>query len=264
VSKSGSPFSTPAQSTAPSLSLVIPAYNEARTISQTLASAWEYLSTQTYPFEILVVDDGSADNTHALAEQFARAHPDVRVCTIPHAGKAAALRRGLARATGDLVVFTDADLATPLAYLEEFRRRAENGCDIVIGSREGPTAQRIGEPVYRHVMGRIFNLLVRVLLLRDIHDTQCGFKLFRRPVIDLLLNKARLYATPGESIAGARVTAFDVELLVVARRHGFRICAVPVVWTYGTHSKVNPVRDTLNNLVDMLRVKANDLRGHYR
>jgi glycosyltransferase involved in cell wall biosynthesis len=264
VSNRETPSSAPVGSDAPSLSLIIPAYNEARAICQTLASAWDYLSAQTYPFEVLLIDDGSTDATRALAARFAETHSKVRIYSIPHAGKAAALRKGLVEATGDVVVFTDADLATPLAYIEEFRDRAENGCDIVIGSREGPTAQRIGEPAYRHVMGRIFNLLVRALLLRDIHDTQCGFKLFRRPAVDVLLNKTRLYATPGTPVSGARVTAFDVELLVVARRHGFNICVVPVVWTYGSNSKVNPVRDTLNNLFDVLRVKANDLRGRYR
>jgi glycosyltransferase involved in cell wall biosynthesis len=257
-------MSAPVGSDAPSLSLIIPAYNEARTICQTLTAVWDYLSAQAYPFDVLLVDDGSTDDTRALAERFAETHPQVRVYSIPHAGKAVALRQGLTEATGDLVVFTDADLATPLPYIEEFRDRARTGCDIVIGSREGPTAQRIGEPAYRHVMGRIFNLLVRALLLRDIHDTQCGFKLFRRPVVEVLLHKTRLYSTPGTSVSGARVTAFDVEMLVVARRHGFNICVVPVVWTYGSNSKVNPVRDTLNNLFDVLHVKANDLRGRYR
>ncbi|HET8523229.1 MAG TPA: dolichyl-phosphate beta-glucosyltransferase [Thermomicrobiales bacterium] len=258
------PISAPVGSGAPSLSLIIPAYNEARTICQTLSAAWDYLSAQAYPFDVLLIDDGSNDNTLALARRFAEDHPQVQIYSIPHAGKAAALRKGLAEATGDFVVFTDADLATPLTYIEEFRERAANGCDLVIGSREGPTAERIGEPAYRHVMGRVFNLLVRALLLRDIDDTQCGFKLFRRPVVDVLLRNTRLYASPGASVSGARVTAFDVELLVVARRHDFTICSVPVVWTYGTNSKVNPVRDTLNNLLDVLRVKANDLRGRYR
>jgi glycosyltransferase involved in cell wall biosynthesis len=264
VSNRETPSLAPVESDAPSLSLIIPAYNEARTICQTLTAAWDYLSAQTYSFDVLVIDDGSADDTRALATRFAETHPKVRVYSIPHAGKAAALRTGLTEATGDYVVFTDADLATPLTYIEEFRDRAENGCDIVIGSREGPAAKRIGEPAYRHVMGRVFNLLVRALLIRDIHDTQCGFKLFRRPMVDVLLNKTRLYSTPGASVTGARVTAFDVELLVAARRHGFQICSVPVVWTYGSNSKVNPVRDTLNNLSDVLRVKANDLRGRYR
>ncbi len=247
----------------PSLSLVIPAYNESAVIHGTLTDAWSYLSRESYDFELILVDDGSNDPTRAIAKAFAATHDRVSVVSIPHGGKAAALRAGMSMATGDLIAFTDADLATPLHYLATFRAAIGNGAGVVIGSREGAGARRIGEPLYRHVMGRAFNMLVRLLVLPGVQDTQCGFKLFTRSALDAVLDGARLYATAGERVTGARVTAFDVELLVVVRRRGFPIHSVPVVWTYGPRSKVNPVRDTWFNLRDVVRIKLNDLSGQY-
>ncbi len=248
----------------PSLSLVIPAYNEALRIRSTLQTAWEYLERQPYSSELLLIDDGSRDATATLARDFAASRPGIRVLTIPHGGKAAAVRAGMLAARGDLIAFSDADLATPLEYLETFRESALNGAAVVIGSREGVGARRIGEPAYRHLMGRVFNLFVRLLVLPGVQDTQCGFKLFRREAAQQILSRARLYASPDDPVLGPRVTAFDVELLVIARRLGYRIESVPVVWTYGTQSKVNPVSDTITNVWDVLRVKWNDLRGRYR
>lgn len=246
------------------LSLVIPAYNEARRLGDALAAAVVYFAEQPYSAELLVVDDGSSDETAAIAARIAATKPMIRVIKIPHGGKAAALRAGMGAAIGELIAFSDADLATPLSYLNALWAAVEGGCDVAIGSREGIGARRVGEPAYRHLMGRVFNGLVRLLVLPGIQDTQCGFKLFRRPAAREILDRARLYATPGQVVTGPRVTAFDVELLVVARRLGYRICPVPVVWTYGEQSKVNPARDTLNNVLDLLRVRLNDWRGRYR
>ncbi len=247
----------------PSLSLIVPAYNEAARIGSTLAEAIAYLASQRYQSELIVVDDGSVDGTAEIARQVLAAHPTARVLSIPHGGKAAALRAGMLAATMEQVAFTDADLATPLSYLAELRAAVDRGCDVAIGSREGVGARRVGEPVYRHLMGRVFNRLVQLLLLPRIDDTQCGFKLLRREAARQILRRARLYAEPGAAIAGPRVTAFDVELLVVARRLGYQICPVPVVWTYGTQSKVQPARDTWNNLRDVLLVRVNAWRGRY-
>lgn len=248
----------------PSLSLVIPAYNEAHRIEATLRQASDYLLVQNYNSELILVDDGSDDDTAAIATAFAETHPFVRVLTIPHGGKAAAVRAGMLSAIFDQIAFSDADLATPLSHLEDLRAAAANGCEVVIGSREGHGANRVGEPGYRHLMGRCFNLVVRLVALPGIDDTQCGFKLFQRTAADEIMRRARLYVAPGQQIRGPRVTAFDVELLVIARRLGYRICTVPVNWTYGTHSKVNPARDTWHNLRDVIRVRISDLRGEYR
>jgi glycosyltransferase involved in cell wall biosynthesis len=246
------------------LSLIIPAYDEARRIAQTLADAHAYLADRPFPTELILVDDGSDDETAAIAQAFTASHPNTRVLSILHGGKAAAVRAGMLAASGAQIAFCDADLATPLTYLADLQRALDRGCDLAIGSREGIGAQRIGEPSYRHVMGRVFNGLVRLLVLPGIQDTQCGFKLFRREVARAILDRARLYAEPGARISGPRVTAFDVELLVIARRLGYQICAIPVIWSYGEQTKVNPARDTWHNFVEVLRVRLNDWRGLYR
>jgi dolichyl-phosphate beta-glucosyltransferase len=248
---------------AASLSLVIPAYNEARRIAETLQTATAFFAAQPYDAEIVLVDDGSADGTADIARAYEGPESPVRVVAIAHGGKAAALRAGIGAATKELVAFSDADLATPLTFLDDLRAALDAGCDVAIGSREGVGAQRLGEPPYRHLMGRVFNGLVRLLLLPGIQDTQCGFKLFRREAARRILARARLYADPSEVVRGPRVTAFDVELLVVARRLGYKICPVPVVWTYGTRSKVHPARDTWQNVRDVLQVRINAWRGRY-
>jgi dolichyl-phosphate beta-glucosyltransferase len=248
--------------TAIQLSLIIPAYNESARLSSTLDAAWSFLERRGNEFELILVDDGSTDDTAAIARRFANQHFNVSVITIRHAGKAAAVRAGLKSAGGDFVAFADADLATPLIYLDEFVRIARDAADVVIGSREGVGSRRIGEPWYRHAMGRIFNRLVQTLVLPGIEDTQCGFKLFRSDAVERILPLMRLYRDTS-AITGPRVTAFDVEILTIARNQGLQIKVVPVVWTYGTNSKVNPIRDTLNNALDILRVRVNLSRGRY-
>ena len=222
-----------------------------------------YLVGQDYTAEVLLVDDGSTDDTAASARSLVAQFPNLRVETVPHGGKAAAVLWGMEHADGDLILFADADLATPITYLAEFRSAAALGADVVIGSREGEAASRIGEPEFRHLMGRGFNALVRLLLLPGIHDTQCGFKLFTAEARDAILPRLRLYRGNDGEIVAPKVTAFDVELLVVARRLGLEIAILPVTWTYGEQSKVNPIGDTFTNFSDVAHVKWNDLRGRY-
>ncbi len=247
----------------PSLSLVIPAYNEAARIHATLQAVVAWMEEQPFAVELVVVDDGSDDTTAEVAETALEAVASGQVIRISHGGKAVAVRAGMLAATGDQIGFSDADLATPLVFLADLRAVLAAGCDIAIGSREGPGASRIGEPSYRHVMGRIFNGLVRLLLVPGVHDTQCGFKLFRTDVARDLLSRSRLYCDDGAGLSGPRVTAFDVELLAIARLRGYRVCPVPVVWTYGQGSKVRPARDTWHNLRDVLEVWTGVRRGRY-
>lgn len=245
------------------ISLVIPAFNEAGRVWSTLSTAADVLNDLGEPWELLLIDDGSTDGTSDIAGIFAAEHPVVRVERLPHRGKASAVAHGMKLASGKLVAFSDADLATPLNYLKPFIARSRAGADIVIASREGLDANRIGEPAYRHIMGRVFNHLVQWLLLPGIEDTQCGFKLFTQEAAQELTRRSLLYQGQQE-VTGARVTAFDVEMLVIARRLGYRIDSIPVDWMYGAHSKVNPVRDSLQNGRDLLRIKWNDLRGRYQ
>jgi dolichyl-phosphate beta-glucosyltransferase len=251
------------QQAEPSLSLIIPAYNEATRIAGTIREAVAWLSGQSFDTELIVVDDGSDDATADLADRALSQLGRGQVLRIPHGGKAAAVRAGMLAATCEQIAFSDADLATPLPYLAELRDALAGGCDIAIGSREGVGARRLGEPSYRHLMGRVFNGLVRLLLVPGVHDTQCGFKLFRAEVARDLLLRSRLYREGGQVISGPRVTAFDVELLTIARLNGYRICPIPVVWRYGEGSKVRPARDTWHNVRDVLQVWISAKRGRY-
>jgi dolichyl-phosphate beta-glucosyltransferase len=247
----------------PSLSLVIPAYNEAARIEATMDVVVAWKQEQPFPVELIVVDDGSDDATADLAERALRNVAGARVIRIAHGGKAAAVRAGMLAASGAQIAFSDADLATPLSYLTALRSELAKGSDIAIGSREGAGARRLGEPAYRHVMGRVFNGMVRLLLVPGIHDTQCGFKLFRAEVAHDLLQRSRLYRDHRGSVAGPRVTAFDVELLAIARLRGYHVCPVPVVWSYGRGSKVRPARDTWHNVRDVVTVWIGTKRGRY-
>lgn len=249
-----------ANTTTRSISVVIPVFNEARRIASTLAQVWRYFESSDA--EILIVDDGSTDNTVQLARDFAKDRPRIRVLAEKHRGKAATVLTGLEQSVGELVVFMDADLATPLETWERCVQAIQDGASVAIASREGVGADRVAEPWYRHVMGRIFNGLVRLLLLPGIHDTQCGFKVFSRAALADILPRQRLYENARE-VRSARVTAFDVELLYIAKKYDHSIAVIPITWQYGDHSKVNPVTDTIQNVLDVLKVKWNDLRGRY-
>lgn len=248
----------------PTQTVIIPAYNESFRIASSLRVVLDYLADQEYESNVLLMDDGSTDDTAVVARSLIPEHPTLTVHTIPHGGKAAAVLRGMEIATGDYILFADADLATPISYLGEFREAISQGADVAIGSREGETASRIGEPEFRHLMGRGFNALIRVLVLPGIHDTQCGFKMFTASARDKILPRLRLYREQGGEMTSPKVTAFDVELLVVAKRLGLEIAIVPVTWTYGEQSKVSPIGDTVTNFSDVAHVKWNDLRGRYR
>lgn len=255
--------STAADEEQPYLSLIIPAYNESARLGSTLRAINAYLSSQPYTWEVIVVDDGSTDDTLAIARAVARQCPCVTVVTNPHRGKAYTVRSGIGRGRGRIIGFTDADLATPIETLEKVLPRFAEGYDVVIGSREGQGAVRQDEPFYRHLMGRVFNALVQLLALPGIQDSQCGFKILRGPVAHELFGALLLYGEDAHPPSGPAVTAFDVELLYLARRRGYRIATVPVAWQYVADSKVDPVRDAFRNFRDVVLVRYNALRGRY-
>jgi glycosyltransferase involved in cell wall biosynthesis len=244
------------------VSVVIPVYNEQDRIADALTAIWSYFTELGTDTEIIVADDGSTDNTTVIAAAYASSHPGIRVLSLKHGGKAKAVLAGLHAARHPIAGFMDVDLATPLATWEACQNALANGYDIAIASREGSGAERVGEPAYRHVMGRVFNGLVKLLILPGIDDTQCGFKFFTRHALDIILPRCQLY-TEHDVSAGPRVTAFDVELLYIARKHGLRTAVVPITWHYGAKSKVNPVRDTIRNFRDVLAVRMNGWRGKY-
>ena len=168
---------------------------------------------------------------------------------------------GCSRRAARGCLFTDADLAVPIEETARFLHSLDDDYGVVIGSREGVGASREGEPAFRHVMGRVFNRLVQLLAVPGINDTQCGFKLFRADAVAAIMPRLRLYGADAPEVRGARVTGFDVEVLVIARRQGFRIREEPVRWRYGVQSKVRPLADTFWNLRDVLRVRLNDCEG---
>jgi glycosyltransferase involved in cell wall biosynthesis len=244
------------------VSIVIPVYNESSRLGSSLASLAAFLDEEGVAAEVIVADDGSTDATARIAREHACAFRALRLLDLPHGGKARAVLAGLDAARSPVVGFMDADLATPLPTLVAVMDCIAAGADVVIGSREGEGSHRIGEPGYRHVMGRVFNWLVRILLLDGIDDTQCGFKFMTRDARDRILPLVRLYRD-GTPTTQPRVTAFDVELLYIARRLQMRIEVLPVTWSYGNSSKVNPIRDTLQNLRDVMQVWLNGRRGAY-
>jgi glycosyltransferase involved in cell wall biosynthesis len=242
------------------LSIVVPAYNEAGRIGASVRAIDAWARASGTPIELIVVDDGSGDGT--ADEAFAAGC--CRVVRNPHRGKAFAVRTGVRAATAPAVLFTDADLAVPIEEATRFLRILRDGHPVVIASREGAGACRIGEPWHRHAMGRVFNAIVRALAVPGIQDTQCGFKLFDRVAALRLFESSRLYADDAAgSVRGAAVTAFDVEILFLARRFGYRIAEVPVEWRHGEDSKVRPLPDSLRNLGDVLAVRWSALRGLY-
>lgn len=234
------------------LSIVIPAYNEAGRLPGTLERALAYLDRRSLNFEILAVDDGSADRTAELVEALTCRDGRVRLLRQPHRGKGAAVRAGALAARGAVVLFTDADLSHPVEELTRLPTLLD-GARVVIASRELAGARRLEEPFYRHLMGRAFNLLVQMLAVPGIQDTQCGLKCFDRAAAEALFSR--------QTIDGF---GFDVEILYLARKLGFRVREVGVTWRHVPASRVDPVRDTLRMIGDVVRVRLNDLRGRYR
>lgn len=250
--------------TRPALSLVIPAYEEAARIDDTLARVAEWLrDPPCSPVELILADDGSADATLARFHAFAATRAGVRVLALPHRGKGATVTSAILAAEGELVLFSDADLSVPLAQAGAFVRALEAGADVAIGSREVEGAQREREPSYRHLMGRAFNQLVRALIVPGIKDTQCGFKMFTRAAARAIFTRLRRHGSGAPAIRGPMVTAFDVEVLFLARRLGLRTVELPVPWVHGEDSKVRPLVDAIRMGRDVVLVKWSALRGHY-
>jgi len=234
------------------LSMVIPAYNEEARIELTLATVTGYLRRCPFSWEVLVVDDGSTDATAALVKKYIDGNPGVQLVGVTHGGKGWAVKNGMLRAQGQYRFLCDADLSMPIEQISRFLPPNGSSGDIVIGSREVPGARRIGEPWFRHLIGRVFNIFVRLLAVPGVQDTQCGFKCFRGQVAQELSTFQKL-----------RGFSFDAELLFLARKLNFSMVETPIDWYYRPHSKVRPLRDSFRMVVDLLGVRWNYLRGRY-
>lgn len=233
------------------LSVVVPAFNEERRIARTIAEIVAELDRLALDAELIVVDDGSTDRTASIVDAAARADARVILVRAEHAGKGSTVRRGMLSARGAWRFLADADLSMPMSELPRFLDAAARGVDILVGSREAKGARRVGEPWVRHAIGRVFNWMVKIVVLRGIDDTQCGFKLFSARAAETLFPLQRLDGF-----------GFDVEILFLARRAGFAIREIPVTWVWGRGSKVN-LASGARGFLDLVAVRWNQVRGVY-
>lgn len=244
------------------LTVILPSYNEMRNIrAGVLGKVYEYLKVQDYTWELILSDDGSTDGTTEALLDFAKGKKGVSVLQNKHGGKGPTVLNALSEANGDYSLFTDFDQATPLSEVEKLLDQVKRGFEIVIGSREIEGAQRQKEPIHRHIMGKGFNFFVQLLTIRGIKDTQCGFKLFSKKSLKLLLPKVVVYG--GRAQEGAYTGAFDVELLFIARKYKISIAEVPVNWKYVKTQRVDPIKDSVRMLFDLFRIRLADIQGKY-
>jgi dolichyl-phosphate beta-glucosyltransferase len=234
------------------LSLVIPAYNEQARLPYTLSEIEGYVCRAQIDCEVIVVDNGSQDATSAVVQQAAVRFGSLRLMRTDRRGKGLAVRTGVLTAQAEVVIFADADLSWSVEDLARFLALVDDGTPIVIGSREGYGARRIGEPFYRHIMGRVFNRVVQSLAVPGVEDSQCGFKALRHDAARDIFRRQRIDGF-----------GFDVEVLYLARRLGYPVRVVPLRWEHKQNSRVAPIRDTLLMLSDVLRVRLSAWRGVY-
>jgi dolichyl-phosphate beta-glucosyltransferase len=236
----------------PLISLIIPAYNEENRLPRALEQVFTFLEQQSFPFEVVVVENGSTDRTLEIANAFAAGKPNLLVIHEETKGKGIAVKRGVLAAHGEYRFLCDTDLSMPIEEILKFLPPQLNDFDVAIGSREAPGSIRYDEPSYRHWGGRMVNLLIRMLILPGFQDTQCGFKCFRAATTLPLFEQQTLFGW-----------SFDIELLYLARKRKLRIKEVPINWYFDPHSKVNAVRDALKMISDIFRIHLNALFGRY-
>ncbi len=246
------------------LSVVIPSYNEMANLQKGVLDKLEhYLSKQKYTWEAIIVDDGSDDGSVEFTENFTKDNPHFTLIKNNHTGKAGAVTKGMLHANGEIVLFTDMDQATPIEEVENILPIFKNGFDIVIGSR---SSKRKNAPLTRLIMARSMMILRTLIVgVSGISDTQCGFKAFRNEVAKKLFTKIDKINNGFREISGSKVSAgFDVELLYIAQQMGYKIKEVPVSWLYVETRRVSPIKDSVDGLADLFKIKTNALRGIYK
>jgi dolichyl-phosphate beta-glucosyltransferase len=236
----------------PLISLIIPAYNEENRLPRALEQVFTFLEKQSFPFEVVVVENGSTDRTLEIAHSFAAGRPNLLVIHEETKGKGIAIKRGVLAAHGEYRFLCDTDLSMPIEEILKFLPPQLDDFDVAIGSREALGSIRYNEPSYRHWGGRMVNLLIRMLILPGFQDTQCGFKCFRAETTLPLFEQQTIYGW-----------SFDIELLYLARKRKLRIKEVPINWYFDPESKVNAVRDALKMISDIFRIHLNALLGRY-
>lgn len=238
----------------PHYSIVIPAYNEGARIAATLERIGAFLAERKWDAEIIVVNDGSCDNTVQIARIFAEKLPNLRVVENPgNRGKGYSVRHGMLQAVGEVLLFTDADLSSPIEESAKLLDAIAEGAEVAIGSRWLQSDLQVErQPFYRQVLGRAYNLLLRVMLGLNFRDTQCGFKAFTRRASQIIF--------PLQTIER---WGFDPEILYVARKSGLRIAEVPVAWSHSAGTRINPLRDGIRMFGELVKIRWNALSGKY-
>lgn len=246
-------------------SIVIPAYNEEDKITSTLTQVINFMRGFCSSFEVIVVNDGSIDSTSKKISEYAKDNPEIVLIDNPHKGKGYAVWTGMMKAEGNLIYMADADLSAPIEDLKKFSVWAlEHDYDVVIGSREGVGATRVGEPFHRHLMGRIFNMVVQAVALPGIKDSQCGFKLFKKPAAKDIFSRLLIYGFQTKESNKPYLGAWDVEVLYLARKLGYTIKQIPLTWVYVKSNRLSPIRDSVKMFLDVLKVKLNYIGGKYK
>jgi len=238
----------------PTYSVVLPAYNESARIGATLEKIVAHAQQQGWKCEVIVVNDGSSDDTVEIVRRYQAQHPTLQLLENPgNRGKGYSVRNGMLHAHGDIVLFSDADLSSPISEAGKLFAAIEGGADIAFGSRWLKADLQIKrQPFYRQLLGRIFNLLLRVILGLHYKDTQCGFKAFTREAAQCVFPLQRIERW-----------GFDPELLYLARRFNLSVKEVPVLWSHREGTRINPWRDGMHMFLDVLKIRWNALSGKY-
>jgi len=236
----------------PLLSIVIPAHNEEFRLPPSLEQIDAFLKTQPYEAEVIIVENGSTDRTVEVSQAFAATHPYVRVIEAAVRGKGLAVKEGMLVAKGDFRFICDADLSMRIDDLPQFLPPQTGDADIIIASREGKGANRVGEPALRHFIGRVNNLIIKLTAVNGFEDTQCGFKMFSREAAEDLFRVQQMVGI-----------GFDIELLFVAKKRGYKIKQVPITWYFDADSRMRLIGDSLNLLVEIWQIRRNWFWGVY-
>ncbi|MDE1176275.1 MAG: glycosyltransferase family 2 protein [Edaphobacter sp.] len=238
----------------PQLSIVIPAYNESARIEHALDRVTSTVADKGWDAEILVVDDGSKDDTAAIVKRWMAVYPRLHLVQNPgNRGKGYSVRNGLLQAAGEIVMFTDADLSAPMEEAERLIAAIQDGADVAIGSRWlDRTRQTIHQPLYRQFFGRCFNWITRSVMGLPFRDTQCGFKAFRRGPAQIIFRLQTIERW-----------GFDPEILFIARKLRYDIREVPVTWGHDERSRISYLKDGMKMLEEMARIRANSVAGRY-
>lgn len=236
----------------PQLSIILPALNEEERLPRCLDQIDQFLKTQPYDAEVIVAENASTDRTAEITLEYAKTHPYIQLIQLKERGKGRAVKAGMLAASGDYRFICDVDLSMPIEEIVKFLPPASDGYDISIATREGEGARRVDEPEYRHFMGRVNNWIIKIMALRDFEDTQCGFKMFTGEVAQDLFSVQQMHGI-----------GFDVELLFIAKRRGYKIREVPITWYFDADSRMRLVGDSLNILREIWEIRQNWRKGIY-